>query len=167
MSLGRLWELVMDKEAWCTTVHGVTGHDWGTEMNWSIGRNKSLGSWKWFSDVHLSYMGPMSYAFMSRVPSWCTVGCLWWLLAGQQAAHLSPSWVHLGSPWGGDSGWGLHCSILCWYGMATFFIHNTKSKPKTIPSFKEKRKELRPGNAFKSSWTLKGNYLTAGVVWAE
>ena len=37
MSFGTLWELVMDREAWRTAVHGVArvGHDWATELNWT------------------------------------------------------------------------------------------------------------------------------------
>ena len=37
MSLSRLWELVMDREAWRAAGHGVTKvwHDWVTELNWT------------------------------------------------------------------------------------------------------------------------------------
>ena len=35
MSLSKLWEMVMDREAWRAAVHGVTkvGHDWATKLN--------------------------------------------------------------------------------------------------------------------------------------
>ena len=34
MNLSKLWELVMDREAWRVAVHGV-GYDWVTELNWN------------------------------------------------------------------------------------------------------------------------------------
>ena len=41
MSLGKLRELVMDREAWCAAVHGViksqTRLNDGTELNWKAG----------------------------------------------------------------------------------------------------------------------------------
>ena len=42
MGLGRLWELVMDREAWRAAIMELprVGHDWATELNWTEILNK-------------------------------------------------------------------------------------------------------------------------------
>ena len=49
MSLSKLWELVMDREAWRAVIHAViqrVGHHWATELNWTAPAGKNHSSMK-------------------------------------------------------------------------------------------------------------------------
>ena len=58
MSLGELWDMVMDREAWCAVIHGVAKNRTRlSELNWTIKK------WKVFSHLARHYLYRFSAEF--------------------------------------------------------------------------------------------------------
>ena len=76
MCLSRLWELVMDREAWCASVHGVAkSRTWLTELNYS-GLLHVRAQWLVTLCVPMDYSPPGSSVhgiFQERILEWVAI----------------------------------------------------------------------------------------------
>ena len=73
MSLGRLWELVMDREAWHAAVHGITKNqtrlsEW-TELNWVFLESRRSCLW---SVLHACLRNMWEFANLWLILGLCT-----------------------------------------------------------------------------------------------
>ena len=110
MSLSKLWEMVMDREAWRASVHGVrrVRHDWTTELTDCL--KQSMGSQESDTTERLSlslFMVFLCLVFWLHAKMFLHKSCAFYIAAN--SIHVFKFLHVLGNSWR----FSFHCGCFC------------------------------------------------------